>query len=249
MLLLTSPNIRGDDVADLQASLARLGFDCGRVDGIFGPITARALADFQSNCGLVADGICGVDTVRSISRVIGQTGTGPGVVAVRERERLRHAPTSLHMLRAVVGGFGAVSAITRAVARELRAAGATVMILDEPDPVAQALTANRFAAHVYVGFEPTTGDRSVVHFYRVPAFESLGGRTLARCLSDELAATDLVVDEPSGMRLPVLRETKMPAVLCSVAPVRTAVDSATQIADALVSAIEMWIELCTLPVT
>ena len=68
-LLLTLPNLRGDDVADLQSRLARLGFDCGRVDGILGPRTARALADFQSNCGLLADGICGPDTVRSIERV------------------------------------------------------------------------------------------------------------------------------------------------------------------------------------
>ena len=56
-LLLTSPNLRGDDVADLQSRLARLGFDCGRVDGIFGPRTSQALADFQSNCGVTADGV------------------------------------------------------------------------------------------------------------------------------------------------------------------------------------------------
>jgi N-acetylmuramoyl-L-alanine amidase len=45
-LLLTAPNMRGDDVAELQSILARLGFDCGRVDGILGPSTTRALEDF-----------------------------------------------------------------------------------------------------------------------------------------------------------------------------------------------------------
>ena len=51
LLFLTSPNLRGDDVAELQSRLGRLGFDCGRVDGILGPSTARALEEFQSNCG------------------------------------------------------------------------------------------------------------------------------------------------------------------------------------------------------
>jgi N-acetylmuramoyl-L-alanine amidase len=247
MLVHTSPNLRGDDVAELQGLLARLGFDCGRVDGIFGPLTARALADFQSNCGLASDGICGTDTVRALSRVKAHTGSGPGVAAVRERERLRHAPTSLTGIRVVVGQFGGLSAIGRHVSRELRLAGAHVMTLDEPDPVVQALAANQFVAQLYLGFEAGTGDRSVVHHYQVPTFESLGGRTLSRCLTDALAA-GIAMDEPVGMRLPVLRETKMPAVLCTIAPVRPAVDAATAIAQAVVSSLESWLRLCTLAV-
>ena len=43
---------RGDDVADLQQRLSTLGFDTGRVDGIFGDRTSRALAEFQRNAGL-----------------------------------------------------------------------------------------------------------------------------------------------------------------------------------------------------
>ena len=52
--------------ATLQTALGRLGFDCGRVDGIFGPATARALEDFQRNCGLDVDGVCGTATVRAL---------------------------------------------------------------------------------------------------------------------------------------------------------------------------------------
>ena len=33
----------GDDVAALQKRLHDLGFDCGRIDGIFGPDTERGL--------------------------------------------------------------------------------------------------------------------------------------------------------------------------------------------------------------
>jgi N-acetylmuramoyl-L-alanine amidase len=246
MLLLTSPNLRGDDVAELQGRLARLGFDCGRVDGILGPLTARAVAEFQTNCGLPADGICGHDTVRTLERVMGQTGSGPGIATVRERERLRSAPNMVSKLRVVVGQFGGLSPITRSLSRELRHAGAHVISLDEPDAVAQATAANEYGAHVYLGLEGGLDQCSTAHFYRVPAFESVGGRTLAACLTHELRTAGLTVTEPAGMRLPVLRETRMPAVLLTVAPVRTAVDAAHELGAAGLRALESWMRVCTL---
>lgn len=246
MLVLTSPQVRGDDVADVQGSLARLGFDCGRVDGIFGPRTARAMVEFQSNCGLVADGVCGTHTVRALRRVMSQTGDGPGIAALRERERLRQAPTAVASLRVVVGQFGGLSTITRSITRELRARGAHVVPLDEPDAIIQARAANQFAAHAYLGFEASPATSSVVHFYRVPTFESVGGQTMAACLTDELAACGLVVDEPCGMRLPVLRETRMPAVLCSLGPIREAVDGASELGRGVLRAVERWMTMCSL---
>ena len=247
MLLLTSPNLRGDDVAELQGRLARLGFDCGRVDGILGPLTSRALCDFQTNCGLPADGVCGHDTVRALDRVIGQTGSGPGIAAVRERERLRSSPTSLVNLRIVVGQFGGLSTIARSIAREVRLAGAQVMSLDEPDAVAQAVAANQFGAQLYLGLEGRLDQHSTVHFYQVPTFESVGGHSLATCLTVEFSSIGLVTADPVGMRLPVLRETKMPAVLVSVAPVRQAVDAAHDLGTAVLRAVETWMRVCTLP--
>jgi N-acetylmuramoyl-L-alanine amidase len=245
-LLLTSPNMRGDDVVDLQSSLARLGFDCGRVDGIFGPLTARALADFQSNCGLSADAVYGPDTLRALSRVMSQTGTGPGVSSIREVERLRESPQQLGSLRVVVGYFDGLSSIARAVVHELRMAGAVAHPLDQPDAVDQSRAANQLTAHCYVGFGAGTGDQSVVHFYQVPSFESVGGRTLAESLHGELSPI-IPVAEPAGMRLPILRETRMPAVMCSVAPVRPAVDAAPEIGRAVVRTVTTWMRLCALP--
>ncbi|MCU1362011.1 MAG: putative cell wall hydrolase [Ilumatobacteraceae bacterium] len=246
MLLLTSPNLRGDDVTELQSRLTRLGFDCGRVDGILGPNTATALSEFQANCGLPADGVCGHDTVRALDRVIGQTGTGPGITAVRERETLRHSPTMLANLRIVVGQFGGLSTISRSISRELRSAGAQVMSLDEPDAVAQALAANHYQAHLYVGLEGRLDLTSTVHFYQVATYESVGGRTLATCLTAELEAIGVPMAPPVGMRLPVLRETRMPAVLVSVSPVRTAVDAALEVGTAAMRAVEAWMRVCTL---
>ena len=44
-LYLQSPMIKGDDVFELQTQLGKLGFDVGRIDGIFGPQTVKALID------------------------------------------------------------------------------------------------------------------------------------------------------------------------------------------------------------
>lgn len=241
ILYLTSPNMRGDDVSDLQSALCRLGFDCGRVDGILGPRTAQALVDFQANCGLAADGVCGADTVRTILRVSSQTGDGPGVAVVRERERLRHGLGSLARCRVVVGQFGGLSSLVRQLARDLRVDGARVMTLDEPDAVAQAQAANHFGADVYLGFEADPAPVARVHHYRVPTFESPGGRTLGDALA--LAWRDIASATPhtAGMRLPVLRETRMPAVLAVLGPTRQVNDRASAFATAAVAALELWI--------
>ncbi|MEZ5250047.1 MAG: peptidoglycan-binding protein [Ilumatobacteraceae bacterium] len=247
LLLLTSPNLLGDDVAELQASLAHLPDSTAAVSTASSARRRRAVEDFQSNLGLPADGVFGHETLRSLRRVIGQTGHGPGIAAVRERERLRLAPRSLASLRIVIGQFGGLSSITRAISRELRLASAHVVPLDEPDAVVQARTANQFGADLYIGFEPDQGDESVAHYYRVPSFESVGGRSLAECLTRELRAAGLPVADPQGMRLPVLRETRMPAVLVTVAPVRHVVDAGPDVSARVVQAVRAWMTQCSHP--
>jgi N-acetylmuramoyl-L-alanine amidase len=241
MLVLTSPNVRGDDVVELQTRLGRLGFHCGRVDGILGPLTARAVEEFQANCGLHADGVFGAATLRALDRVSSQTGDGPGVASLREQEHWRaRATTGVTSLRVVIGQFGGASTLTRLVTRDLRVRGAEAMSLDEPDAVTQAVAANRFGADVYVGVTASAEPVSAVSFYRVPAFESIGGRALAELLVAGLRDCDLEVADPSGMRLPVLRETKMPAALITLGPVRTAIDRAAAVAERIVDALERW---------
>ena len=66
LLYLRYPYLHGADVRALQGALNALGFTCGSADGIFGAFTERAVRDFQSNTGLVPDGIVGPDTVRAI---------------------------------------------------------------------------------------------------------------------------------------------------------------------------------------
>ena len=242
-LLITSPHLRGDDVAELQARLARLGFDTGRVDGIFGPQTVRAVNAFQSDSGLVVDGICGPATAQSIRRVSSQTGAGPGIAVLREREHLRGL-RRVADCRVAVGQFGGLGPVTRNVVRALRAEGATVIALDEPDPVRQALTTNDFDADVYLGFEAAADERTVILYYRVTAFESVEGRLLAERMARALAASRRDGSPPtevSGVRLPVLRETRMPAVLCVLGPARAVADDAAAQATVVVEALAGWL--------
>lgn len=43
-------------VAEMQSNLARLGYDPGPVDGLFGPRTSAAIREFQQDHGLTPDG-------------------------------------------------------------------------------------------------------------------------------------------------------------------------------------------------
>lgn len=61
--------LSGDDVAELQRRLIELGFDSGRVDGVFGKKTDRALREFQRNVGLAPDGVCGPATFKSLQQL------------------------------------------------------------------------------------------------------------------------------------------------------------------------------------
>jgi peptidoglycan hydrolase-like protein with peptidoglycan-binding domain len=57
---------RGEPVRDVQAVLQWLGFYNGAIDGIYGPMTARAVAAFQRSQRLVADGRVGVLTWQAL---------------------------------------------------------------------------------------------------------------------------------------------------------------------------------------
>jgi N-acetylmuramoyl-L-alanine amidase len=235
-----APNLRGDDVSELQDALARLGFDCGRPDGIFGPLTARALEDFQHNCGLYVDGVCGADTVRALRVLARQTGSGPGITTVRELEMLTARARRLADLRIVIGQFGGLSGLTRPLVQALRQRSATVVASDEPDAGAQAVAANRFAAAAYVGFEVQVDGGPTIHHYRVSAFESVGGRALAERLAIACRRTGAFDAEVRGMRLPILRETRMPAVLITVSDALVLLDAGVDLVDAVVDALEDW---------
>ncbi len=54
--LATSPGAGSASVARTQEGLARLGYDPGPLDGVYGPRTAAAIREYQSDYGLTVTG-------------------------------------------------------------------------------------------------------------------------------------------------------------------------------------------------
>ena len=69
VLSLISPMMRGDDIASLQSQLSEMGFNRGRVDGIFGVDSESAVKEFQKSVGVKIDGRCGPATIMSMMRL------------------------------------------------------------------------------------------------------------------------------------------------------------------------------------
>jgi N-acetylmuramoyl-L-alanine amidase len=243
LLYLRRPMLRGDDVADLQLKLASLGFDPGRVDGIFGPQTENALADFQRNAGLTTDGVCGPDVLEGLARLGSKTAEAGQVAGIRERDRHHRAPRQLVDQRIVVGNLGGLEVPAQAIARVLRDAGAVVLVTDHPDRSIQAAEANAFAADVYLGLCVSKGGTAQAAYYATTGFASLGGRHLARLLHEQTAGGVGVGPlAPTGMRIPVLRETRMPAVVCHLTAVDELVERHPEFAQAVARAVERWVD-------
>ena len=243
-LYLTMPMLRGDDVEGLQRRLGAMGFDAGRVDGIFGVRTERALLDFQRNYGLVADAICGPATIGALARLGDRQESPASVVDVRERERFRCGPRTLAGRTVVVSHDGGLDAFATSVARLLTAAGAGVIIVQHPDGSAVASQANAIDADAFLSFALAAGSETCrLSFYRSPTgWESQSGRALAELLHASLA--ELLPCDERGvvpMSVPVLRETRMPAVVVELAPAHELVAKSGAVAGLVPGVLEHWL--------
>ncbi|MEO1065116.1 MAG: peptidoglycan-binding domain-containing protein [Actinomycetota bacterium] len=230
---------RGEDVAELQRRLGRLGFDAGRIDGIFGPDTVGATEEFQRNAGLGIDGICGPATVDALDRFGRRLGDADPVAAVRERERLRTASDSLVDHRVALGETGGLAAPAAAIRRAMNDAGFRVLTIHHPDGSMHARQANAYDAELYVGLSTHDGDAALC-YYEVPGYVSYGGRLLAQIGCTELASILPGPVEVRGMRLPVLRETRMPAVVCRLPLTAWSAALAPRLGRATMAAVSRW---------
>jgi N-acetylmuramoyl-L-alanine amidase len=238
-----TPMLRGDDVAELQQRLGALGFDARRVDGIFGDDTSAALSDFQRNVGLTADGILGRSTLDELYRIQARS-QGPELVSdVRERETLRRGPRTLQGRRIALGEHGGLGAAIATIGRALTGAGADVVDLHHPDGSRQAADANTVAAEVYLGLllDPRASGCSS-SYYAGYRYESPGGRRLAELVQATVPTQLCVTDRGAhGMSLPVLRETRMPAVVCELGPPLMLVERSSDVARAIREALDTWV--------
>jgi N-acetylmuramoyl-L-alanine amidase len=239
MLYRAGRMLRGDDVAELQRRLSGLGFDTGKVDGIFGAQTEHGLIEFQRNAGLTVDGICGPATVRSL-RQLGDR--GQPVAAVREREALRSRPPTLEGRRVAVAEQGGLDALAAAVQRQVAARGGEVTVLHHPDGAELAALANALDAEVFVGLHlAASAEGCTTSYYQGLGGASPGGRRLAELTQCAVPPARGVKDAGvKGMSIPVLRETRMPAVVCELGPAHGVVEHSAEIARAIADALSAW---------
>ncbi len=267
LLYLTSPMLRGDDVGSLQKFLGQLGFNAGREDGIFGPDTEKALAEFQLNNGLSVDKICGPDTLQGLQQ-ISQRARGQNVASLKDREKLQTMKNSIatsgrisvrkiflaHILSdpasaasEPVGDTGeptddanepastanekeAFDLFASTAAKELAEAQNHWGFSDFDISTGQdynsanlAAQANEMPADICMGFKFLNDAAFQTSYYSTGTYESAGGKHLAELLTAK--ATQIFQDtaavqaaKPKGMRLPLLRETKMWSVVCVLGP-------------------------------
>ena len=241
LLYLRTPMLRGDDVTALQRRLSELGFQNDRVDGIFGPSTAAAVAAFQRNMGLVTDGVVGPDVLDQLHRLGSRTGSVTKA-HLQEQLTLLSASRFLAGTRVVVAEQGNLPALVRAVTQLLDQAGADTLAVHHPEGSVHAAEANRFGAQIFVGLCTRTEPGARLSYYRTEGFESVGGRHLADVVAGQLSEVPLPRPiEILGMRIPVLRETRMPALWCDIGPTTFVVEHAAAVAEAIAVAIAAWV--------
>jgi N-acetylmuramoyl-L-alanine amidase len=236
-LYLRAPSLRGDDVRTLQERLGELGFDVGRIDGIFGPRTARALREFQTNYGIPADAIVGRSTLRALAGLPAVSGVTSGA-AVREREELRRFGPGIAGLHVVIDpghggddpGFvgtggtredSVVFAVARRLEAVLSASGVAVYPTREADrspsdsqraSLANALGADLVLAIHSAGSADPSTQGAVTYFFGHERFRSEAGARLAECIHAEMIELGIADAGVHAKQYAVLRETRMPAV-------------------------------------
>jgi N-acetylmuramoyl-L-alanine amidase len=238
LLHLRQPSMRGDDVRQLQSCLNALGFSAGKHDGIFGPQTAAALRAFQRDLAIDEDGMAGLETIRAMERLrmVIRTGLGP---RIREREERRASPPGLSGKRIAVdpghggadpgnlGPSGETEAeltfhLAARLAQILEGEGAVTTLTrgpnDGPGHSERAQVANKFEAHAFIsihfnGHSSEVAKGAATYYFAHAGIGSEPGEHLAGLLLDALVALGLVDCRAHGKAYPILRETRMPAVV------------------------------------
>lgn len=235
----------GDDTMALQRRLLDMGFDAGRVDGVFGPDTDRALRDFQRNVGLEPDGICGPATMRALDRLT-RTVSGGRPEQLREELLLRGLRTGTADKVIVLDpGHGGndpghqcdglseqsiVDDICSRLEGGLTAIGTQVLLtrplgvshLPAPTDAERAAFANRVRADlmlsVHVDWDDTGSGHGVATFYYgTRSTSSAMGRRFAELVQDRVVAASQLQDcHAHAKTWDLLRLTGMPCVRIEV---------------------------------
>lgn len=220
LLFMRRPMIRGEDVSELQSRLNSLGFDSGKVDGIFGPDTERAVIDFQHNRFLAEDGKVGPEVVTEL-HLVTRGEMRESRYAIREREWMRMLPDTVAGARVYLDAGcrdadeakAAWEAATAAALAIQEAGGLPMMSRSQdthlPERV-RARRANRMGSDLIVTFQ--LGENDSVFYFATERSSSAAGEELARAIAACLGA------DVEGRANAMLKETRAPAVVVARNP-------------------------------
>ena len=229
--------IHGDDVLDLQQRLTRMGFDCGRPDGVFGVTTDSAVREFQRNVGLETDGTCGLTTYWALERLTRTVGDGDAA-RIREHQALEDLRSGVAGKIIVLDPGGAdaderfaleeaaiLADVCSRIEGRLAALGTQVHYTRPPTPdlvdeSTRATFANETSADlvisVHVERVVLPGANGVsTYYYGAPlgGMHSVSGRVAAEIVQEEICQrTDLTDCRSHARTWDLLRLTRMPAV-------------------------------------
>jgi len=219
LIFMRRPMIRGEDVAELQSRLNSLGFDSGKVDGIYGPETERAIIDFQHNRNLAEDGKVGPEVVTEI-HLVTRGDMREGRHAIREREWLRRLPPTVAGARVF---FDAGCRDPEEARQAWEAASSASLAVQEsgglpmmsrsvdiqmPERV-RARRANRMGSDIIVAFRINREREDCVFYFASEHSNSEAGAALANAISSVIGG------RIEGRAHAMLKETRAPAVVVS----------------------------------
>ena len=211
------PMMRGDDVAELQRQLNALGFDSGNVDGIFGPDTLQGLLDFQSNRRLAEDGLAGAEVVEELALMARATAKH-GREIVRDHQWLDNLPATMAGQRIYVDPFCRDELEAAAtwgpgvfLSTIIQDQGALVYLSRSVDTApterVRALRANRLGVDIVISVCLPRDGAMGVYYFASEHSSSSAGKALAETIGDVLGIA------PSGRAIPILKNTRSPAVV------------------------------------
>lgn len=237
LLYLHYPFLKGRDVLELQKLLKNFGFNPGLLDGIYGPLTEKAVREFQISVGLKPDGIVGPGTLKQLMKAsesfkssslisyperklseeplkgiviavdAGHGGTDPGAVSVSGKKESELARLVADSLKKLLEGLGAK----------------VIKVYDEDKDTPLQIRvkkANAAGADIFVSIhfnsakDKRAGGCEVLYYGSDTGF-SARGKKLAEILCKEISVSLGVKCRGSKKRgdLYVLKHTKMPAVI------------------------------------
>ena len=229
-LKVDSPPMRGDDVAALQSRLIDMGFNPGRVDGIYGAITESAVKEFQKSVGVTIDGICGPGTVMSLMRLM-RTVTGGAPTQLRDQAvREKRGPALADKVIVLDPSSRSdiaetVYDIAQKIEGRLIALGVSVFLsrsaTSSPNESERIALANSTDADLVISlsidkYKNAKAEGLSTYFYgsELHGIHSIVGERFATIVQRELVArTDLLNSRTHAKTWDLLRLTKAPTVL------------------------------------